>query len=104
MARVIEPEGDAGTRIEVCLTENKNVQVRVFSCKRPGLISSGFVDPMSEKVHAKVMLMAGAIAEYQCDKYGDGHDPDSVAHAAGKAFEQLMRKVKDGLQGQKRQG
>lgn len=99
MAKLIECDQDASTKIEVCLTDNKNIQVRVFSCKRPGLISSGFVDPLSEKVHAKVMILAGAIAEYQCDKYGDRHNPDSVAQAAGKAFEQLMRKAQHGLQG-----
>lgn len=31
----------------------------------------------------------GALAEYQCENYGDAHDPEECAKAALEAFEEL---------------
>jgi hypothetical protein len=97
MAKAIDQ--DSGTRVEVGLTREKNIQVRVFSAMKKGLISNGYVDPKSDNVHTKVMVVAGALAEHQCANFKDRHDPDEVAQAAGEAFKVLMRKVRDGLQG-----
>lgn len=92
MAKAVS--GDTETKVEVIL-KHGNFLVRVFSVVKPGLISSGWVSKDAENIHVKVMAMGGAIAEHQCEKYLDHHDPDGVAHAAGVAFTELMAKLRE---------
>lgn len=51
-----------------------------------------------------VEVSGGALAEYQCESYGDRHDPEQCARAAVEAYEQLRgdmeaRRVERGLEG-----
>lgn len=42
---------------------------------------------------AMVALAGGAIAERQCDLYGDRHDPDECAKAAQEAAREVLRRI-----------
>lgn len=41
----------------------------------------------------KIVAAAGAMAERQCEKYGDNHDPAEVARMAGEAWDELKAEM-----------
>lgn len=86
--------GDGDSKVEVSLI-NRDFLVRVFSIVKDGRISQGWVSHKDEKIHLKVMALAGALAERQNEMFNDQHDPDAVASAAGSAFAEVIRKIRE---------
>lgn len=66
------------------------VKVILRSEVKPSLLSSNQMDLSPIDMPKKVAIMAGALAEYQCDKYGDTHEPVIVAQYALEAFNESL--------------
>ncbi len=63
-------------------------RVHVASEKKPGLLS---FKRLSKDTNARdVSIVAGALAEYQNENYGDEHDPSNCARAGYQAFTELV--------------
>jgi len=60
-----------------------------------GLISYGDVNANEPGLRSKLMILGGALAEKQNEDYLDSHDPDQVAKAAGKIFDQYTQVMRD---------
>lgn len=67
-----------------------SVKVSLTSQARPGLQSHGYL-PL-DCTEDQVGTLGGALAEYQCLKYADRHNPSDAAHAAVRAFIKLKAK------------
>jgi len=88
---------------EVRLMRKKNqpdeyyVNVRVRSRVRKNLLSQHNIplDSVGTKTEmAKaVEIGAGALAEHQCENFGDTHDPEEVAKMCRSLYEELWRRV-----------
>ena len=85
---------EQGTRfIRVELTSNKLVQIGVLK-SQADLYPDRFG---SEHAFAQAIRTAGAgLAEYQCVKYHDRHDPSSCAKAAYEAWTELKARFESG--------
>lgn len=75
-------------------------QVRLQSHTRPSLYSETklhFENSIIEDEMAKAVETAGgALAEYQCEHYGDAHDPSACAAAAKEAYYDLLADLRLG--------
>jgi hypothetical protein len=63
-------------------------------------ISYGDINANEPGLRGKLMVLGGALAERQNEEYLDSHDPDQVAKAVGKIFDQyslVMRNEKSSL-------
>jgi len=70
-------------------------QVRLRSRKRSGNVTVGTVPADStDKTRKAVQLMAGAVAERQCEQYRDTHNPSEVARAAAEAFDEVVSSLR----------
>lgn len=70
--------------------ETLYVKVILRSEVKPNLLSSNQMDLSPIDMPKKVAIMAGALAEYQCDKFGDKHEPVIVAKYAMEAFNESL--------------
>lgn len=87
----------ADSRVEVVLYQRPDktgwLRLKLWSQVKPRLHS--FRDLELDRVSSKqeaaraMEITGGALAEYQCEKYGDVHDPSACAKAAREAFEEL---------------
>ncbi len=67
--------------------QSRYVKVLLRSKIKPELLSSNQMDlEPTSAMSAKVSVMAGALAEYQCDVFGDSHEVMEIAHMAMDAF------------------
>lgn len=69
------------------------VRVEMHSDTKPGVVSIKDIElddvSSKEQLRQAVGIAAGALAEYQCEKYGDVHEPSYCARAGLEAFEEL---------------
>lgn len=70
--------------------DSRYVKVLVRSKVRPNLISSNQMDIDLENMKTKVAIMGGSLAEYQCERYMDTHDPSEVAKYAVEAYDEAI--------------
>ena len=66
------------------------VKVILRSEVKPNLLSSNQRDLSPTDMPKKVAIMAGALAEYQCENFGDTHEPVIVAQYAMEAFNESL--------------
>lgn len=75
-------------------------RVRLRSLVRPGLISQNDVDRAGlAPFKFRVALAAAALAEHQCEKFGDKHDPDRIAYEAEDALRKAEMELGSRLPG-----
>lgn len=77
-------------------TRELAVKVTLCSEANPRVSSIGYWDPDDEGLEHKIATLAGALAEHQCEVYGDRHCPGQIASMAGKMMGQLIAKGRDG--------
>lgn len=70
--------------------ETKYVKVILRSTVKPNILSSNQMDLYPVNMPQNVAVMAGALAEYQCEKYGDTHEPMVIAKYAMDAFNESL--------------
>ena len=96
---------DKRDNLEVALFKRPDnshyIKVKVKSKVRFGLISSLEIDTKAANgqrdLRNRVIIAAGALAEYQAEKYNDKHDPAEFAKIAGEAFDRLIAAVEEKL-------
>lgn len=72
-------------------------QVRVFSKKKKGVISSLDVPAGESRLEFRIAMAAGALAEQQNEKYKDKHNPDECVKIAVECFHDVRRKYDMGI-------
>lgn len=70
--------------------ETKYVKVILRSKVKPTILSSNQMDLDIINMPERVAVMAGALAEYQCEKFGDTHEPMIVAQYGMEAFNEAL--------------
>lgn len=70
--------------------ETKYVKVILRSTVKSNILSSNQMDLDPINMPQKVAVMAGALAEYQCEKFGDIHEPMEIARLGMEAFNESL--------------
>lgn len=65
-------------------------ELSVRSQVRPNLLRIGNIELERRDQTAKVMVLAAAIAEELCEKYGDTLDPSTVAVTARDCYREIL--------------
>jgi len=66
------------------------VKVILRSEVKPTILSSNQMDLNPIDMPKRVAIMAGALAEYQCEKYGDTYEPMVIAQYGMEAFNESL--------------
>lgn len=87
------------TEVKVALKGNDDdprhlkfwIEVSVKSLVRPGLWGHQRIDPDATNLEYLVAKAAETIANYQCTKYADQHNPPAVVRAALDCLKEMQR-------------
>jgi len=69
---------------------SRYVKVLLRSKMKNKIISSNQMDLDLLNMNKKVAIMGGALAEYQCEAFGDSHNPFEVARATVEAYSEAL--------------
>ena len=92
-ANIVMSKTSNSLEVQIWSRPNKTRFIKVIlrSKIKPELLSCNQLDlEPTSAMPAKVGILAGALAEHQCEFYGDTHEPTEIAQFAMEAFSESL--------------